>query len=200
MDEKKRTSKIEYKKLKKREKTLLIANAAALTVVFAAIALFMTFGKRPNVSFEENRDLEKPPVFTWADYWDGKVTEQFGKYYNDTVPMRTTWKVFIANFRSCLGVKYDGGVTIIGPPVIIEEPPVNDTSLPANSIPAVVIPGQSNSIPAVVIPKPENSIPAVVIPKPENSIPAVVIPGQESSSEALGDTTPMPDEGARENE
>lgn len=166
MDEKKKTAKIEDKKLKKREKTLLIANAAALTVVFAAIALFMTFGKRPNVSFEENRDLEKPPVFTWADYWDGKVTEQFGKYYNDTVPMRTTWKVFIANFRSCLGVKYDGGVSIIGrPPVIEEPPPIDNTSYP------------------------ENSIPAVVIPKPANSIPAVVIPGQSTGQEESGSST-----------
>ncbi|MDE6727052.1 MAG: hypothetical protein K2J80_03810 [Oscillospiraceae bacterium] len=164
MDNKKRSS--EDKKLEKREKALLIANVAALTVVFAGIALFMTFGKRPNVSFEENRDLEKPPVFTWADYWDGKVTDQFAKYYNDTVPMRTTWKLFIANFRSCLGVKYDGGVTIVGRPPVIEDPPESDdTSRPANSIPAVVI------------------------PKPANSIPAVVIPGQSTGHEESGNST-----------
>ncbi|MDE6733642.1 MAG: hypothetical protein K2J77_12315 [Oscillospiraceae bacterium] len=143
----------------KRERRLMIANAAALTIVFAAIALFMTFGKRPNVSYEENRNLEKPPVFTWEEYWKGNVTEQFGKYYNDTVPLRSTWKLVISEFRGHLGIKYDGGVTIVGKLPVIDEPddPKNTSTpnAPDNSNP---------NIPAVVIPKPENSIPAVVIP------------------------------------
>lgn len=140
----------------KRERRLMIANAAALTIVFAAIALFMTFGKRPNVSYEENRNLEKPPEFTWAEYWKGNVTEQFGKYYNDTVPLRSTWKLVISEFRGHLGIKYDGGVTIVGQLPVIDEP--DNTSTPN-------APDSSNpNIPAVVIPKPENSIPAVVIP------------------------------------
>lgn len=155
----------------KRERNLLIANAVALTVVFAAIALFMTFGKRPNVSYEENRNLEKLPEFTWSEYWAGNVTEQFGKYYNDTVPMRSTWKLFISNFRSHLGVKYDGGVTIVGPLPVIDEPDYPDD--PNNTS------------------RPENSIPAVVIPKPANSIPAVVIPGQTSSPETSSDTSEL---------
>lgn len=147
----------------KRERRLMIANAAALTIVFAAIALFMTFGKRPNVSYEENRDLEKPPVFTWEEYWKGNVTEQFGKYYNDTVPLRATWKLVISEFRAHLGIKYDGGVTIVGKLPVIDEP--GNTSTPENSNP---------NIPAVVIPKPENSIPAVVIPPK---------PGEQNSSQ-----------------
>lgn len=144
----------------------MIINAAALTIVFLGIALFMTFGKRPNVSYEENRDLEKPPVFTWAEYWKGNVTEQFGKYYNDTVPLRSTWKLVISEFRGHLGVKYDGGVTIVGQFPIIDEP--DNTSTPNAS-------DSSNpNIPAVVIPKPENSIPAVVIPEK---------PGAQSNSQ-----------------
>lgn len=156
----------------KRERKLMIANAVALTVVFAAIALFLTFGKRPNVSYEENRNLEKPPVFTWAEYWKGNVTEQFGKYYNDTVPMRSTWKLFISEFRGRLGIKYDGGVAIVGKLPVIENPP-DDPNVPDTS-------------------RPENSIPAVVIPKPANSIPAVVIPGQTSTSEEASSDTSEP--------
>lgn len=147
----------------KRERRLIIINAAALTIVFAAIALFMTFGKRPNVSYEENRNLEKPPEFTWAEYRKGNVTEQFGKYYNDTVPLRSTWKLIISEFRGHLGIKYDGGVVIVGKLPVIDEP--GNTSAPENSNP---------NIPAVVIPKPENSIPAVVIPPK---------PGEENSSQ-----------------
>lgn len=151
----------------KRERRLIIINAAALTIVFAAIALFMTFGKRPNVSYEENRNLEKLPEFTWAEYWKGNVTEQFGKYYNDTVPLRSTWKLIISEFRGHLGIKYDGGVTIVGQLPVIDEP--NTPDYPDNTS------------------RPENSIPAVVIPKPENSIPAVVIPpkpGEQSNSQS----------------
>lgn len=145
----------------KRERNLMIANVIALMVVFAAITLFMTFGKRPNVSYAENRNLEKPPKFTWSEYWKGNVTEQFGKYYNDTVPMRSTWKLFISEFRSRLGIKYDGGVAIVGQLPVIDKPNVPDN------------PDDTS--------RPENSVPAVVIPKPANSVPAVVIPGQTSS-------------------
>lgn len=150
-------------KIENRKKTLSFVNVVVLMAVFAGITLFMTFGKRPNVSYEENRDLEKPPQFTWEDYWAGNVTGQFAKYYNDTVPMRSTWKLVIANFRDHLGIKYDGGITIIGKLPPIEQPskPDDSTSRPANSIPDVVInvPGGSsgsssnNKIPDVVIPQ-----------------------------------------------
>lgn len=169
-------------RIEKRANTLRFVNVVALMLVFAGIALFMTFGKRPNVSYEENRDLEKPPQFTWEGYWKGEVTEQFAKYYNDTVPMRSTWKLFISNFRDHMGIKYDGGVIIVGPlPVFSDPDEPDDVSRPENSIPAVVIPGQggetssSNRIPAVVIPgqtssdgessEENNRIPDVVIPE-----------------------------------
>ena len=134
-------------KLENRLKTLRLVNVVALMAVFAVITVFMTFGQRPNVSYEENRDLEKLPTFTWEDYWAGKVTDQFSKYYNDTVPMRSTWKLFISNFRDHLGIKYEGGVTIVGTLPTIEEPPKpeSSTSKPQNSIPAVVTSRPGNS-------------------------------------------------------
>lgn len=163
-------------KLEKRENTLRFVNIVALMAVFAGITLFMTFGKRPNVSYEENRDLEKPPQFTWEEYWAGKVTDQFAKYYNDTVPMRSTWKLVIADFRDHLGIKYEGGVTIVGDIPVIEQPPkpADSTSRPANSIPDVVIKNPSSSASSA------------------NKVPDVVIPNRStSSSENTSDPVPV---------
>lgn len=185
------------KEREKRAKTLQLVNIITLMTIFAGITVFMTFGQRPNVSYTENRDLEKPPEFNWEDYWAGKVTDQFGKYYNDTVPMRSTWKLFISNFRAHLGIKYKDGVTIVGTPPTIETPSKPaDTSRPANSVPDVVIPGgnTSNKVPDVVIPGQNTSeddtsdrIPDVVIPgqntsedetsRDKNKVPDVVVPG-----------------------
>lgn len=165
-------------RMEKRANTMRFVNVVALMAVFAGITLFMTFGQRPNVSYEENRDLEKLPELSWEGYWSGEVTGQFSKYYNDTVPMRSTWKLFISNFRDHIGIKYEGGVTIVGPPPVITSKPEPDvTSRPQNSVPAVVIPGQSgtdnNKVPPVVIPGQSggdamSKVPAVVIPNAGN--------------------------------
>lgn len=189
MESKKKAPEKETKKSKemqKREEALHIVNVAVLMAVFAGITLFMTFGSRPNVSYTENRDLEKPPEFTWDGYWSGYVTDQFAKYYNDTVPMRSTWKLVISNFRSYLGIKYNGGVTIVGQLPVIENPSKpNTSSRPANSIPAVVIPGANNSnkVPAVVIPGGNSSADNTSVSEtdtesslPYSKVPAVVIP------------------------
>lgn len=163
-------------KREKRTKTLRFVNIVVLMTIFAGITVFMTFGQRPNVSYTENRDLEKPPEFNWEDYWAGKVTDQFAKYYNDTVPMRSTWKLFISNFRAHLGIKYKGGVTIVGPPPVIDTPskPEDNSNSSANSIPAVVIPGGASN-------------------DTSNKIPDVVIPGQNTSDSASKDTNKVPD-------
>lgn len=160
-------------KLENRVKTLHFVNIFVLMAVFAVITVFMTFGKRPNVSYVENRDLEKPPVFTWEDYWAGKVTDQFSKYYNDTVPMRSTWKLFISNFRDHLGIKYKGGITIVGDMPVIEQPTKPDvsSSRPPNSVPDVVIPGTGGT-------------------SSGNKVPGVVIPGTGSSSTSSGNKVP----------
>ncbi len=169
---------------KRNEKVLHIVNIAVLLAVFTGITLFMTFGKRPNVSYTENRDLEKPPEFTWEGYWSGYVTDQFSKYYNDTVPMRSTWKLVISEFRDHLGIKYNG-LTVVGQLPVIEQPNKTEssTSRPANSIPAVVIPGgnTSNRVPAVVIPggtsdNDTTSTPNTESAPPYSKVPAVVIP------------------------
>lgn len=167
-------------RMEKRANTMRFVNVVALMAVFAGITLFMTFGQRPNVSYEENRDLEKPPEFSWEGYWAGEVTGQFSKYYNDTVPMRSTWKLFIADFRAHLGIKYKDGVTIVGDIPIIEKP-TDTTSRPENSIPDVVIPGgnTSNKVPDVVIPGGESS---------SNKVPDVVIPGENSSGNGGSET------------
>lgn len=174
----------------KRKKVLNIVNIIVLMAVYGGICLFMTFGERPNVSYTENRDLEKPPELTWEGYWSGYVTDQFSKYYNDTVPMRSTWKLFISEFRDHIGIKYKGGVTIVGPLPDIQNQSKPDSSLsrPANSVPAVVIPGgssganNSNKVPAVVIPGGNSSANGAADrsdtenSRPYSKVPSVVIP------------------------
>lgn len=174
-------------RLENRLKTLALVNVAVLMAVFAAITVFMTFGKRPNVSYVENRDLEKPPVFTWEDYWAGKVTDQFARYYNDTVPMRSTWKLFISNFRYHLGIKYKGGITITGQLPTIEEPPKSEssTSKPHNSVPGVVTSRPPNS-------SDTSADSASSTGSSDKKVPDVYIPPRSSSG--TGDThEPAPD-------
>ena len=182
MSDKKKTPK--KKQNKALANRLYTVNVAVLMAVFAAITLFMTFGQRPNVSYVENRDLEKPPEFTWEGYWAGNVTEQFAKYYNDTVPMRNTWKLFISNFRAHLGIKYKGGITITGDIPVFEQPskPTESTSKP-NNVPDVVIPGTSGSSSS------GNKVPDVVIPgtgssatSSNNKVPDVYIPPKPSDN------------------
>ena len=136
-------------KSSRRESFLARLNVAVLVGIMVTAALFMTFGKRPNVSVEENRDLAKCPEFTCESYFSGEFTKNFAAFYNDTVPMRSDFKAFISNFRAHLGIKYDGGVHLEGGlPNIESRPP--DTSRPSSSKkpPAVVIPqipGSSSS-------------------------------------------------------
>ena len=192
-DEQVRKNKDEWK-LENRLKTLHFVNIAVLMAVFAVITIFMTVGKRPNVSYEENRDLEKLPTFTWEDYWAGKVTDQFSKYYNDTVPMRSTWKRVIADFRAHLGIKYEGGITIHGKVPTIEEPPkpAESTSRPQNSIPSVVTQRPSNSSAGSSgnVSSSNNS---------NNKVPDVYIPPKPSSGTSdTHEPTPSEDSAATE--
>lgn len=126
---------------KKRETFLTRLNVAVLLGIMVIATLFMTFGKRPNVSLEENRDLAKCPEFSMESYLSGEFTKNFASFYNDTVPMRSSFKLFISNFRAHLGIKYDGGVHLEGTlPNIESRPP--DTSRPSSSKkpPALFIP------------------------------------------------------------
>ncbi len=96
------------------EHILLTINVLVLVTVFAAIMCFMLFGKRSTKSDEENRNLAERPSFSLSAYFDGSFTAQFSEYFNDTVPMRSTFKRFISDFRAHLGIPYDDGIKLIG--------------------------------------------------------------------------------------
>ncbi len=93
-------------------------NVLTIIAVLAIITVFMLFGKRPTKSAEENRDLTACPKFSVSSYLDGTFTSEFAKFFNDTVPMRSTWKAFIAGFRAHLGIPYDDVVIHGSIPVI----------------------------------------------------------------------------------
>lgn len=103
----------------------------AICTVVAVCTGFMVFGKRPTVSSEENRDLTKCPDFSIESYLDGTFTSQFAKFFNDTVPMRSTFKHIIAEFRGHLGLNPDE-VELHGQvPVQEERPAVTEPSTEA---------------------------------------------------------------------
>lgn len=109
------------------ERRLRCTNVAVILAAFAAISGFMIFGERPTQSHEENRELTKRPAFSISSYLDGSFTSQFSEYFNDTVPMRSTFKGVIADFRASLGIPYDDGVELVGDiPVMEEEPEMTD--------------------------------------------------------------------------
>ena len=127
------------RKSRRREHSLRCFNIAVIVAIFAGIALFINFGERPTVDEDERRKLAERPDFSFASYFDGSFTSGFSAWFNDAVPSRSTFKNFIAAFRTGLGINYDDGVTIIGPlPVIDDEP--NDspnTSSSASDTPSV---------------------------------------------------------------
>ncbi len=109
-------------------------NVMALLICMAVIAVFMVLAERPTKSEEENRDLTKCPKFSISSYLDGTFTSQFAQFYNDTVPMRSTFKAMISDFRANLGIPYDDGVIIIGNIPTIENKP-EETTEPSETEP-----------------------------------------------------------------
>ncbi|MGN0683008.1 MAG: hypothetical protein ACI4JY_04955 [Oscillospiraceae bacterium] len=96
-----------------KKKGLYILNISVIAAVILGITVFINTAPRPTESNEENRDLAKCPPFSVESFFDGTFTEGFSAYFNDAVPMRSTWKRFISDFRSKLGIEYDDGVTIV---------------------------------------------------------------------------------------
>ena len=92
---------------RRRDFQLREINVIAICSVIALCTLFMWFGKRPTVSEEEKRELTKCPPFSVDSYLDGTFTSQFSKFFNDTVPMRSTFKHVIAVFRGHLGMDFE---------------------------------------------------------------------------------------------
>ena len=99
----------EYEKRRK-EWRLHEINVLSIIGVFLIITIFMLFVPRPTVSAEEQRQLNVRPKFSIESYLDGSFTSEFSAWFNDTVPMRSTWKHFIAGFRSHLGIPYNEAV------------------------------------------------------------------------------------------
>lgn len=130
---------------RKREHSLYTLNISVIVGVLAFITLFMTFGERPTISVEENRDLAECPTFSLESYFKGEFTEKFAEFYNDTVPLRSTFKSMISAFRANLGVNY-GGVHISGGrPVIEQRPETSGSSSTKKPTPVVVVPQPSGN-------------------------------------------------------
>ncbi|MBR3629422.1 MAG: hypothetical protein IKN55_03005, partial [Oscillospiraceae bacterium] len=97
-------------------------NVLTIITIIMLIAVFLAVGKRPTKSFEENRDLEKCPTFSIESYLDGSFTSQFARFYNDTVPLRSTFKGIIADFRGHLGIPYAGAQLVGNVPTAQKDP------------------------------------------------------------------------------
>lgn len=139
-----------------RGRVLAAVNAAVILTIIGGGALFMTFGERPEISAEEKRSLAKCPEFTWESYFSGGFTSGFAAFYNDTVPMRSSFKLFISQFRSNLGIKYDG-VNISGSLPEIDKRPDSPPSNSENSVPDVVRRSGYPKVPEAVRPDAANS-------------------------------------------
>ena len=117
---KKKKSNAEKKKslAEKKEKfishQLALTNVIAISFTMCVATAFMLLGERPTESFEENRSLAKCPTFTIESYLDGSFTSQFAEYFNDAVPMRSTFRNMISGYRDAMGIDYDDGVEIHG--------------------------------------------------------------------------------------
>ena len=133
---KKKKSKTERKKAlaEKKEKLLshqlALANVVAISLTMCAATAFMLLGERPTESIEENRALAKCPAFTMESYLDGSFTSQFAEYFNDAVPMRSTFRNVISAYRDAMGIDYDDGVEIHGTVTLS-----NNNNTPAETAP-----------------------------------------------------------------
>lgn len=117
-----------------------------LTVAVTAVCLILL--KRPEISRTENRTLAKRPQFSLSDFFSGKFTSDFEKFYNDTVPGRETFKHITASIRNCFGPDNESA-KIHGAPVK-QEKTVEDEPVPAPTS-AVSVPGSlSTEVPVTV--------------------------------------------------
>ena len=126
------------------DRKLMHFHVLTILAVISILTCFMLFGKRPTESAEENRSLAKCPKFSISSYLDGSFTSDFAKFFNDTVPLRSTFKGFIADFRANLGIPYDGDVILVGrPPTEEQEDPDTSALLEAEETQAPTTEGHS---------------------------------------------------------
>lgn len=96
------------KKSKKEiEKIFQTVNIIVMLVIFLIISIFLLIGKRPYKSETENRNLAGFPEFSMESLLKGSYTSSLELYFNDTIPLRDSFKNITANFRSMMGFKYD---------------------------------------------------------------------------------------------
>lgn len=88
---------------KMRRKSSLIRSVGIMGVMIFCAA-FLLFGKRSDFSAEENRKLATMPEFSLNSYLSGEYTEGVSVYYNDTVPMRSTFKKAISSMQNWKGI------------------------------------------------------------------------------------------------
>lgn len=91
-------------------------NIAVCCAAGLAIAVGMLVLERPTVSETENRTLAAMPVFSWESYWNGEYTAGVAEHYDDTVPMRETFKHMTAAIRKYMGWQSGGPVIHGGRP------------------------------------------------------------------------------------
>lgn len=132
----KRHKKAILRKSRQRDYSLKCLNVSVIAGVLTFISVFLIFGKRPTVSYEEKRELATIPEFTLASYFDGSFTSGFAEFFNDAVPERASFKTFISLFRSHFGIGYEG-VEIHGKIPVIDNgnPPETPVSKPQSTAP-----------------------------------------------------------------
>lgn len=134
------------RKSRQREYSLKCFNVSVIIGILTFVSMFLIFGKRPTVSYEEKRELASIPEFTLASYFDGSFTSGFSEFFNDAVPERASFKTFISLFRGYFGIGYEG-VEIHGkiPAANLEKPPETPASKPQSTAPLSSSPGNTQS-------------------------------------------------------
>lgn len=129
-------SKGKHLKEKKGVSPWIIANIAAVALLFAGITISLLVFERPVESQIERRELAKFPEFSVADFFSGDFTDGVTEWFDDTVPWRDGFKNISSNITKYMGVSF-GGVTVHGGPAQIvttasspaTEPPVSENSV-----------------------------------------------------------------------
>lgn len=101
-------SKKSKKPVRKSEKFMCTLNAVILTGCIAIVGAGMLILERPTISETENRKLATMPEWSFNDYFDGIFTSGVSEFYNDTVPMRSTFKKWNTKLCSYFGIELDG--------------------------------------------------------------------------------------------
>ncbi len=89
------------------QKKSSIIRSVGIISAITICGAFLLFGKRSDFSAEENRKLATMPEFSWSSYLNGEYTADLSAYYNDTVPMRSTFKRMISSMQKLKGLPSD---------------------------------------------------------------------------------------------